>query len=76
VSLGDLCKSRGESSNVNLQARSFVFENHWSDIFSLTSFPVLQVCWEMKEEVLVLCLCEVSMASIVLQSIHYFLNTF
>jgi len=34
------------------------------------------VCWELKEEVLVLCLCDVSMASIVSESIHYFLNTF
>jgi len=30
----------------------------------------------MQKEVPVLCLCEVSMASIVLESIHYFLNTF
>jgi len=42
MSLSDLCKSGGESSNVSLQAMSFVFGNHWSDIFSLTSFPVLQ----------------------------------
>jgi len=28
-------------SNVNLQAMPFVFRGCWSDIFCLTSFPVL-----------------------------------
>jgi len=41
--LGDFCKSGGESSNVNLQAKSFVFRENWSDIFfnQFSSFPVL-----------------------------------